>query len=35
MTENTCYSHVTFNHNIKIGFVGQALPKCQVKLCEE
>ena len=32
MTENTCYSHVTFNHNIKIGYVGQALPKCQVKL---
>ena len=34
MTENTCYSHVTFNHNIKIGFVGQALPKCQVKLAK-
>ena len=32
MTENTCYSHVTFNHNIRIGYVGQALPKCQVKL---
>tara|TARA_B100000963_G_scaffold20815_2_gene15694 strand:- start:14023 stop:15654 length:1632 start_codon:yes stop_codon:yes gene_type:complete len=32
MTENTCYSHVTLNNKIKIGFVGQPLPLCQVKL---
>ena len=31
-TENCCYSHVTINSNIKIGYVGQALPKCDVKL---
>ena len=34
MTENTCYSHVTLNNNIKVGFVGQALPKCQVGFSE-
>ena len=35
MTENTCYSHVSFKNNIKIGSVGQALPHCEVKLSEE
>ena len=35
MTENTCYSHVSFRDNIKIGSVGQALPYCEVKLSEE
>ena len=35
MTENTCYSHVSFKNNIKIGSVGQALPFCDVKLSEE
>jgi len=32
MTENTCYSHVSYSNNINIGYVGQALPKCDVKL---
>ena len=32
MTENCCYSHVTLNNNIKIGFVGQPLPGCEVRL---
>ncbi len=32
MTENCCYSHVTLRDNIKIGFVGQPLPSCQVRL---
>ena len=32
MTENTCYSHVTFKEKIKIGSVGQPLPLCEVKL---
>jgi len=32
MTENCCYSHVTLSNNIKIGFVGQALPECKVRL---
>tara|TARA_B100000902_G_scaffold397426_1_gene461199 strand:+ start:7440 stop:9083 length:1644 start_codon:yes stop_codon:yes gene_type:complete len=35
MTENTCYSHVTFNDNIKIGYVGQSLPYCDVKLSNQ
>ena len=35
MTENCCYSHVTFRDNIKIGYVGGALPYCEVKLNEE
>jgi len=35
MTENCCYSHVTLNDNIKVGYVGKALPKCKVKLSEE
>jgi len=35
MTENTCYSHVSFKNKIKIGSVGQALPFCEVKLSEE
>lgn len=35
MTENTCYSHVSFKKKIKIGYVGQALPHCQVKLSEK
>ncbi|HET6769423.1 MAG TPA: AMP-binding protein [Chitinophagaceae bacterium] len=34
MTENCCYSHVTLKNNIKIGFVGQPLPHCIVKLGE-
>ena len=32
MTENTCYSHVSFKDTIKIGSVGQALPHCDVKI---
>ena len=32
MTENTCYSHVSYKNNIKIGSVGQSLPFCEVKL---
>ena len=32
MTENCCYSHVTLSENIKIGYVGQALPYCEVRL---
>ena len=35
MTENTCYSHVSFREKIKIGSVGQALPLCDVKLSEQ
>jgi len=35
MTENTCYSHVSLQNNIKIGSVGQALPFCEVKLSEK
>jgi long-chain acyl-CoA synthetase len=35
MTENTCYSHVSFKNQIKIGSVGQALPFCSVKLSYE
>ncbi len=35
MTENTCYSHVSFKNKIKIGSVGQALPFCRVKLSEQ
>ena len=35
MTENTCYSHVSFKDNIKLGYVGQALPYCEVKLSEK
>lgn len=35
MTENTCYSHVSFKDKIKIGSVGQALPHCEVKLSEQ
>ncbi|HIG31864.1 MAG TPA: AMP-dependent synthetase [Flavobacteriales bacterium] len=35
MTENTCYSHVSYNDNINIGSVGQALPLCDVKLSEQ
>lgn len=34
MTENCCYSHVMLNNIIKIGFVGQPLPDCEVKLGE-
>jgi long-subunit acyl-CoA synthetase (AMP-forming) len=34
MTENCCYSHVTLKEKIKIGFVGQPLPKCEVRLGE-
>ena len=32
MTENTCYSHVSYSDKIRIGSVGQALPLCDVKL---
>ena len=35
MTENTCYSHVSFREKIKIGSVGQSLPLCDVKLSEK
>ena len=35
MTENTCYSHVTLSNKIKTGYVGQALPYCNVKLSEK
>jgi len=35
MTENTCYSHVSFKGKIKIGSVGQALPLCDVKLSQQ
>ncbi|HIF13926.1 MAG TPA: hypothetical protein EYQ86_00720 [Bacteroidetes bacterium] len=35
MTENCCYSHVTTNDWIKVGFVGKALPHCDVKLSEQ
>lgn len=35
MTENCCYSHVTMNDHIKVGFVGKALPLCEVKLSEQ
>ena len=35
MTENTCYSHVSYNDNINIGSVGQALPLCDVKLSDK
>lgn len=35
MTENCCYSHVTFNDKIKIGYVGAALPYCDVKISDE
>ncbi len=34
MTENTCYSHVTYKDDINIGFVGRSLPLCEVKLSE-
>ena len=34
MTENCCYSHVTRNDAIKVGYVGQALPACDVKLSD-
>jgi long-subunit acyl-CoA synthetase (AMP-forming) len=32
MTENCCYSHVTRNGNIKIGWVGQTFPGCEAKI---
>lgn len=35
MTENCCYSHVTMREWIKVGKVGQALPKVDVKLAPE
>jgi long-chain acyl-CoA synthetase len=34
MTENCCYSHVTRNNAIKVGYVGQPLPDCEVKLSD-
>ena len=34
MTENACYSHVTLNSKIKVGYVGKALPFCNVKLSD-
>lgn len=35
MTENCCYSHVTRNNAINVGYVGQPLPECEVKLSEK
>ena len=35
MTENTCYSHVSFKEKIRIGAVGQPLPYCEVKLSDQ
>jgi len=35
MTENTCYSHVSYSDKIRIGSVGQALPLCDVKLSHQ
>lgn len=35
MTENCCYSHGSKSDKIKIGFVGQPLPNCEVKLNDE
>ncbi|MBA2761195.1 MAG: AMP-binding protein [Segetibacter sp.] len=35
MTENCCYSHVTLNKKIKVGYVGQPLLETQVKLGEK
>jgi long-chain acyl-CoA synthetase len=35
MTENCCYSHVSVNNKIKIGYVGEALPNCEVKLGDD
>ena len=35
MTENTCYSHVSFKDKIKVGSVGQALPLCDVKISSD
>jgi long-chain acyl-CoA synthetase len=32
MTENCCFSHVTLNNHIKIGWVGQPFPQCEFKL---
>jgi long-chain acyl-CoA synthetase len=32
MTENCCYSHVSLKDKIKLGFVGQPLPRCEVRL---
>ncbi|ULQ50941.1 AMP-binding protein [Flavihumibacter fluvii] len=32
MTENCSYSHVTIKEKIRIGFVGQPLPDCEVRL---
>jgi long-chain acyl-CoA synthetase len=32
MTENCCYSHVSLKEKIKVGFVGQPFPKCDVRL---
>ena len=35
MTENSCYSHVSYSDKIRIGSVGQALPLCDVKLSHQ
>ena len=35
MTENCCYSHVTIKDSIRIGYVGQPLPNCEVKLSDQ
>ena len=35
MTENTCYSHVSYHNKINVGSVGQPLPLCDVKLSDK
>ncbi|MCB0834014.1 MAG: AMP-binding protein [Bacteroidetes bacterium] len=34
-TESCCYSHATLMNHIKIGYVGQPLPHCEVKLGDD
>ncbi len=35
MTENTCYSHVSYKDNVKVGSVGKPLPHCNVRLSDK
>ena len=35
MTENCCYSHVSVKDKIRIGYVGEPLPGCEVKLGDD